>query len=216
MKQVYSNIKTIPKKSIRINAENIQAVGNGICVLLKLSSGVYGHVPDLLLEASAKDRIEEILETKSNMAWIGRMENLLLIERAIETLPFLGLHKENKTKMICLCAKHFENVAGILSIENSSVSIGDVKKLVLCDYAVGILPKIRFREENEMESLALSLIFCDRNAEISKTKNNSIWVGKVGSLRLVGHAIQTLPKLRIHEENVMEELVLSVSYEHIT
>ncbi|OIR55577.1 MAG: uncharacterized protein A8A55_3677, partial [Amphiamblys sp. WSBS2006] len=43
---------------------------------------------------------------------------------------------------------------------------------------------------------------------ILKEENNSIWVGKVKSLSLKGYAIEIFPKLRIHQENVMEELVV--------
>ncbi|OIR55659.1 MAG: uncharacterized protein A8A55_3595, partial [Amphiamblys sp. WSBS2006] len=53
--------------------------------------------------------------------------------------------------------------------------------------------------------------------EIFGMENNSIWVGKVKKLRLNGYAVEILPKLRIHEENVMEELMLSAEgAEHIT
>ncbi|OIR58949.1 MAG: uncharacterized protein A8A55_0278 [Amphiamblys sp. WSBS2006] len=48
-------------------------------------------------------------------------------------------------------------------------------------------------------------------------ENNSIWVGKLKKLEPSDYTMSILPKLRIHEENVMEFLRLSASKpEHIT
>ncbi|OIR56138.1 MAG: uncharacterized protein A8A55_3116 [Amphiamblys sp. WSBS2006] len=53
--------------------------------------------------------------------------------------------------------------------------------------------------------------------ELLKKKNNSIWVGKVKRLELKSYAVGILPKLKLHEENVMEEIVLDACRpEHIT
>ncbi|OIR56880.1 MAG: uncharacterized protein A8A55_2369, partial [Amphiamblys sp. WSBS2006] len=208
MKQIHENIKTTPKKSIQFSAGGINAKEDGIGVLLKLSGSVDGHVSDLFLESSTKDHIEEILETAGNLIWIGRAKKLTLIGRAIQLLPALGLHEENTTEEISLRVYDHGHIAEILNTENSSVSVGAVKKLSLYDDAIEILPKICFREAGEMESLVLDSDFHDCVAEILKTENNSLWVGKVKCLKLNGHAVQILPKLRIHQENVMEELVL--------
>ncbi|OIR56032.1 MAG: uncharacterized protein A8A55_3222, partial [Amphiamblys sp. WSBS2006] len=217
MKQIYSNIETMPKNCIQFDAREIHAVENGICVLLKLFDGVDEHVPDLLLESSTKEHIEEILETESHLAWIGRAKNLSLTGRAIEILPALGLHEESKIEDISLRAYDPAHVAEILRMENNSVGAGCVKRLNLYEHAVGILPKICFHEESEMESLVLYSDFHDSIAEISKMENNSIWVGKVRVMGLGGYAVGIFSKLGIHEEFVMEELLFSaVLSEYIT
>ncbi|OIR57013.1 MAG: uncharacterized protein A8A55_2233 [Amphiamblys sp. WSBS2006] len=208
MKQIHENIKTTPKKSIRFSARKITAVEAGISVLLKLSGSVDGHVSDLLLESSTKEHIEEILETESHLAWIGRAEKLTLTERAMEMLPALRFHEENKIREIILRVYDPEHITEILNTENSSVSVGAVKKLSLYDDALEILPKICFREGSEIESLVLDSDFHDCVAEILKTENNSLWVGRVRWLELRGYAVGIFPKLRTHEENVMEELEL--------
>ncbi|OIR55698.1 MAG: uncharacterized protein A8A55_3555, partial [Amphiamblys sp. WSBS2006] len=65
MKQLYSNIKKIPKNSIQFNSKGIHAVENGICVLLKLLDDAAGYIPDLLLESPKRECIEEILREES-------------------------------------------------------------------------------------------------------------------------------------------------------
>ncbi|OIR55784.1 MAG: uncharacterized protein A8A55_3469, partial [Amphiamblys sp. WSBS2006] len=89
MKQIYENIKTIPKNSIQFIAKEIHAVENGICVLLKLLDGAAGYIPDLLLESSRirEEHIEEFLGTESNLSWVGRAKKLRLVGHAVRILP---------------------------------------------------------------------------------------------------------------------------------
>ncbi|OIR56003.1 MAG: uncharacterized protein A8A55_3251, partial [Amphiamblys sp. WSBS2006] len=103
-----------------------------------------------------------------------------------------------------------EHIEGFLEEENSSLWVGKVKTLKLEGYAVEILPKLWINEENVMKELALTADEAEHITEILKTENNSVWVGRVKSLKLKWISIQTLPKLRIHEENVMKEFCLSV------
>ncbi|OIR55582.1 MAG: uncharacterized protein A8A55_3672, partial [Amphiamblys sp. WSBS2006] len=82
----------------------------------------------------------------------------------------------------------------------------------LSDYALGILPKLRIHEENEMEELWLSADEPEYIAEILEMENNSISLGKVKMLELCSHAVETLPKLKFHGEYVMERLSLEALF----
>ncbi|OIR55676.1 MAG: uncharacterized protein A8A55_3578, partial [Amphiamblys sp. WSBS2006] len=80
----------------------------------------------------------------------------------------------------------------------------------LTGYAVGILPKLRIHGESVMEELRLKAKHPEYITEILKEERNSIWVGKVKELDLGEFTANIFPKLRLHEENVMEKLRLSV------
>ncbi|OIR55662.1 MAG: uncharacterized protein A8A55_3592, partial [Amphiamblys sp. WSBS2006] len=96
MGQVCSNIKTIPRNSIQTNAGEIHAKGNGICVLLKLLGGADRYTPNLFLESTRKDHIEETLQKERHLAWIGRAKKLNLYDYAVGILPALSFHGENR------------------------------------------------------------------------------------------------------------------------
>ncbi|OIR55628.1 MAG: uncharacterized protein A8A55_3627, partial [Amphiamblys sp. WSBS2006] len=66
-----------------------------------------------------------------------------------------------------------------------------------------------FHEENVMEGLRLDTEECGDITEILEMEDNSILVGKVKQLDLGGDAIEIIPKLAFHREDVMEELVLN-------
>ncbi|OIR55648.1 MAG: uncharacterized protein A8A55_3606, partial [Amphiamblys sp. WSBS2006] len=93
--------------------------------------------------------------------------------------------------------------------ENNSIQLGKVRKLELKLFAISILPKLKLHEENEMEELHLSSDKEEHVSEAILIKNNSICLGKVKNLELKLFAINILPKLKLHEENEMEELHLS-------
>ncbi|OIR58951.1 MAG: uncharacterized protein A8A55_0276 [Amphiamblys sp. WSBS2006] len=208
MKRVYENIATIPKNGTQINAGEIKATEEGIYVLLELRACIDRCIQSLSLESSKREYIEEILETESHLIWIAKVKKLSLSWYAVEILPKLRIHEENVMENLSLDADRPEDVAEILKTENNSIWIGKVKKLVLWNHAAEILPKLRIHEENVMEELWLYAYSSEYIAEIHKTENNSIWVGKVKKLELHEYAVEILPKLRIHEENVMEELGL--------
>ncbi|OIR56821.1 MAG: uncharacterized protein A8A55_2428 [Amphiamblys sp. WSBS2006] len=211
MKQVYENIKTIPRKSIQIDAKEVHAKGDGICVLLELLDFADGHIPDLSLETSRKKYIEEITEKESNLGWIGKVKKLSLIGSAVEALPRLKLHQENKMEELVLETYIPGYIAEILRMENNSIWVGKVRKLFLKQKAIQILHKLKFHDENEMEEFGLDSYTTGNIAEILQMENNSVWIGKVKVLKLKRHTIQILPKLRIHGENELKEFDLSAS-----
>ncbi|OIR55707.1 MAG: uncharacterized protein A8A55_3547, partial [Amphiamblys sp. WSBS2006] len=130
-----------------------------------------------------------------------------------EILPKLRIHEENVMERLVLdvCDPGF--ISELLKMENKCIWVGKVEKLRLAGSTVEILPKFRLDQENEMGELVLTTKH-SYNTTILKEENNSIWVGKVKRLKLYGHAVEILPKLIIHQENVMEllELNATVSY----
>ncbi|OIR55910.1 MAG: uncharacterized protein A8A55_3345, partial [Amphiamblys sp. WSBS2006] len=123
-------------------------------------------------------------------------------------------HEENVMEELVLSAKYPGEISKMLKAENKNIliRIGKMKRLELRGYAIGILPKLRIHGENVIEKLVLDTYCSKRLSEILKTENNSIWIGKMKKLELNDYAIEILPMLGIHEENVMEELILYAGY----
>ncbi|OIR55734.1 MAG: uncharacterized protein A8A55_3520, partial [Amphiamblys sp. WSBS2006] len=146
--QVYSNIRTIPKKSIHIDAGEIHAKEDGVYFLLKARDLFDGCSPHFFLKSSEREPI-----------WEG--------------LPRLESHEENETGEAGLSVDE--------RVERNNTSPWKVKELNLTGYALGILSKLRFHEENEIETLVLDAEKPGEISEILKTENCSIWLGKVRS-----------------------------------
>ncbi|OIR56132.1 MAG: uncharacterized protein A8A55_3122, partial [Amphiamblys sp. WSBS2006] len=89
MEQVCSNIKTMPRKGIHINAKEIHAKENGVYILLKTWGLFDGYSPDLFLRTSKKEHIEEFLEEENSSLWIGSVKGLDLRGYAVELFPKL-------------------------------------------------------------------------------------------------------------------------------
>ncbi|OIR56038.1 MAG: uncharacterized protein A8A55_3216, partial [Amphiamblys sp. WSBS2006] len=218
MKQIYENIKTIPKNSIQFIAKEIHAIGSGICVLLKLLDGADGYtLPDILLKSPKEEFIKEFLKEESKSLWTGKVERLGISRYALEILPKLRIHEESVLGKLLLSADHPMHATEILKTENNSIWIGKVRELLgVFGYATGILPKLRIHEENVMELLSLDADKPEHIAEILKTENNSIWIGRMKQLNLRRYAIGILPRFIIHEDTEMEKFSLDAyTPEHI-
>ncbi|OIR55750.1 MAG: uncharacterized protein A8A55_3503, partial [Amphiamblys sp. WSBS2006] len=175
-------------------------------ILPKLRIHEENEMEELCLWTYYHETLIEISKTRDKSIWIGKVRKINLIGYAVNILSKLRIHEENEMEWLWLHAPTGDNITEIHKIENSSIWIGRVKKLELGDYAVNILPKLRIHEENEMEWLVLEVDYPRNTTEILKEENNSIWIGKVRKLKLKYCAVEVFPKLRIHEENVMEEL----------
>ncbi|OIR56352.1 MAG: uncharacterized protein A8A55_2904, partial [Amphiamblys sp. WSBS2006] len=164
---------------------------------------------EIHLNAKYSCHVSTILETEDSSVWVGSTRKLYLEGYAVEILPKLGFHEENVIEEILFSAYSSDQITGILGTENSSIWVGKVKNLVLLEYAIEILPKLKFHEEIEIEELLLSAYSSGQISRILEAKDNSLWVGRVKELYLSGYTMEILPKLRFHEENVIEGLLLS-------
>ncbi|OIR57760.1 MAG: uncharacterized protein A8A55_1471 [Amphiamblys sp. WSBS2006] len=154
------------------------------------------------------DNITGILKVKNNSIWVGKVERLELNWYAIEILPKLRIHGENVMEEFSLSAYTSKCIAEILKMKNKSIWIGKVKRLVLEKTCSRNTPQA---QNTQGECDGGTWFVCKQarpNHRDIQKKNNSIWVRKVKRLELVDYAVEALPKLRIHEENVMEELCL--------
>ncbi|OIR56490.1 MAG: uncharacterized protein A8A55_2762, partial [Amphiamblys sp. WSBS2006] len=181
--------------------------GCAIEILPKLRFYEEIEIEELRLSAEKPGQINKILETEDNSLWVGRVKELYLYGCAIEMLPKLRFHEENVIEGLLLSADDSCHVSTILEAEDSSLLMGKVKELYLCDHAVEILPKLRFHEEIEIEELHLRVEKQEDIAGVLRKENQSIWVGRVKKLRLYDHALQILPKLRIHGGDQIETLL---------
>ncbi|OIR57589.1 MAG: uncharacterized protein A8A55_1645 [Amphiamblys sp. WSBS2006] len=169
------------------------------------------------LDANHPEYIYEILKTKNSSIWLGKIKKLKLRYYAVEILPKLRIHEENVMEVLELDVEYSREIAQTLKMKRESIWVGKVKKLVLERDTVRILPKLRIHKENVMEEFLFFAEKASYIAKILKTENNSIWIGKVRRLILENYAIQTLPKLRMHEEDELEELGLWANkLKHIT
>ncbi|OIR56455.1 MAG: uncharacterized protein A8A55_2798, partial [Amphiamblys sp. WSBS2006] len=179
-----------------------------INILQKLVLHGENAMEELSLYADKEEHVSEVVCMENNIQ-LGKVKRLRLESFAISILPKLVLHEENVMEELTLDFNETDHVSEIIRAENSSILFGRVKNLVLELFAINILPKLKLHEENEMEEFCLS---ADKEEYVSEAifgENNSIWLGKVKNMELELFAINILPKLVLHEENVMEAFCLS-------
>ncbi|OIR57722.1 MAG: uncharacterized protein A8A55_1509 [Amphiamblys sp. WSBS2006] len=169
------------------------------------------------LNVGQEKYISEVIRVKNNSIWAGKIKKLELDLFAIKILPKLKLHKENEMEELYLNADKVEHVAEIILTENNSIWLGKVMKLELWNYAINAIPKLALHTENKMVKFYLNADKIEHVSEIILTGNSNIWLWKVNNLELNNCSVNSLPKLLLHEENVMEELVLNApELEHVS
>ncbi|OIR57317.1 MAG: uncharacterized protein A8A55_1924 [Amphiamblys sp. WSBS2006] len=118
----------------------------------------------------------------------------------------MRIREDWKVEWFRLCAREKERVSEILAQEQT-ICVGRVKSIDLEEYAVSILPKLRFHEDCEVEWLILEASEEEHVSEIL-AQNQKIYVGRVKSIGLEEYAVSILPKLEIHEDCRIEWLRL--------
>ncbi|OIR57721.1 MAG: uncharacterized protein A8A55_1508 [Amphiamblys sp. WSBS2006] len=165
---------------------------------------------ELCLYAEKEEHVSELILTKNNSIWLGKVKKLELELFAINILPKLKLHGANVMEEFSLSADKEEYVSEAIRAKNSTIWLGKMKKLELNLFAINILPKLKLHKENVMEEFHLSAGEIEHFFEVMFAENNSIWLGSVKRLELESFATIILPKLNFYEENEMEGLPVNV------
>ncbi|OIR56387.1 MAG: uncharacterized protein A8A55_2865 [Amphiamblys sp. WSBS2006] len=164
---------------------------------------------DIDFGSFSTDDVERIRENISimpdNILHVKNIESWVLADYTLELLPKLKLHEENEMKALKLKVTHPNYMKRILGAKNHSIWMGKVLNLKLYDYAVSLLAKLRFHDNNAMDELFLRADNPENIIGISQTTDRSIWIGKVKELYVYYFGIEILPKLKIHEKNMMKE-----------
>ncbi|OIR56439.1 MAG: uncharacterized protein A8A55_2814, partial [Amphiamblys sp. WSBS2006] len=198
-------IKKLELKSFAVN------------ILPKLSLHGENVMERFHLSAEKTEHISEVIRAENNSIKLGKVKKLELWNRSINILPKLSLHEENEMEVLSLNAKKIEYVSEVMGAENNSIKLGKIKKLELNSFAVNILPKLSLHEKNEMEVFYLNAEKMEYVSEVMGAENNSIKLGKIEKLELKSFAINILPKLSLHKDNVMERFHLSAEKtEHVS
>ncbi|OIR57976.1 MAG: uncharacterized protein A8A55_1240 [Amphiamblys sp. WSBS2006] len=175
--------------------KKLELHGYAIQIFPRLGFHEENVIEKLSLDSYDSEYIAEILRAESNSVWIWKVKCLDLCACAIQILPNLGIHGEYAVDELALNVGYLGYISGILGVENNSVWIGRVRKLRLEDYAITILPKLRFHKENVMEELVLDANEPEHISGMLGMENNSIWIGKVKALNLIRHANRIRHKL---------------------
>ncbi|OIR57364.1 MAG: uncharacterized protein A8A55_1876 [Amphiamblys sp. WSBS2006] len=207
------NIARMPNDSIKLGSvRKLELRDYAVNALPKLVLHKENLMGEFSLDVWSKEHVSEIIHADNNSIWFGKVKKMVLRGYAINVLPKLVLHKENLMEEFGLAAAKEEHVSEIIHADNNSICFGKVKKMELYGYAVNALPKLVLHGENMMEEFSLSAAKEEYVSEIIHADNNSIWFGKVKKLKLSGYAVNALPKLVLHKENVMEEFSLDASW----
>ncbi|OIR56851.1 MAG: uncharacterized protein A8A55_2401, partial [Amphiamblys sp. WSBS2006] len=86
---------------------------------------------------------------------LGRIKELRLYRNAVELLPMLKIHEDNKMDMLNLYCDSLSELGSLLERENR-VFIGLVDEAWLDGYAINLLTKIETQKGNEMTKLIIS------------------------------------------------------------
>ncbi|OIR57909.1 MAG: uncharacterized protein A8A55_1317 [Amphiamblys sp. WSBS2006] len=205
---VLENIRKIPQKSIRCLCEDFSVENSSFLgILPKLDLCEENVFRCFVLGLQCETDIAELFEC--NKVSLGKVRTMRLTDYAVPVLPFLVFHKENVFRLVDLESQYETKMAGLF--EDSKIRLGKVRKLVITDYAVLVLPLLAFHKENVFESFVLRL-----HSELNIAgffRGNKVSLGKVRTMKLTGSAVSVLPFLVFHEENVFESVVLEALYE---
>ncbi|OIR56324.1 MAG: uncharacterized protein A8A55_2930 [Amphiamblys sp. WSBS2006] len=210
------NIGSIPPNSIGC------ALGSSSCwfsvlFLSKLRIGEDSNIIGLSLEEENEKHTREILNMEDGSISVGNPEEIGLYTYAVNILPKLAFHEDNKTLSLVLSAAGEEHITAILGTENGSIFVGNPEKIKLYKCAVNILHKLKFHEDNKTLSLVLYAAREEHITAILGTENESIFVGNPKEIILNYYAVNILSKLALHSDNRTLSLVLyAAREEHIT
>ncbi|OIR57382.1 MAG: uncharacterized protein A8A55_1861, partial [Amphiamblys sp. WSBS2006] len=227
-KKYLSEIDCVADNSIWLGKTKRLVLFNySINILPKLMVHEEGDAEVLYLDAGEINPLSEKLLEGSKNVCVRKFKRMEVCNCSVNVFFKLVLNKE--MELLSMVANRKEHVSGIMGAKNNSIRFGKVKRLKLSNYSIKILLKLKLYEEYVMEELVLNApelehvsgilyeaLYITRTGILYKA-NNDIYIGKVENLMLRDYSINILPKLKLHEGNVMEKFHLSAyKTEHIS
>ncbi|OIR57698.1 MAG: uncharacterized protein A8A55_1529 [Amphiamblys sp. WSBS2006] len=111
---------------------------------------------------------------------LGRIKRLRLYRNAVELLPMLKIHEDNKMDVLDLTCHTLSELGSLLKRENK-VFIGLVDEISLRSYTINLLTKIETQEGNEMKTLVISDGSPSNIGPLLESKEK-LYLGKIKSL----------------------------------
>ncbi|OIR56063.1 MAG: uncharacterized protein A8A55_3192, partial [Amphiamblys sp. WSBS2006] len=111
---------------------------------------------------------------------LGRIKRLCLYRNAVELLPMLKIHEDNKMDMLTLCCDTLSELGSLLERENK-IFIGSVKEVWLGGHAINLLTKIETQKGNKMKKLVIYDGSLSKIEPLLESKEK-IHLGKIKSL----------------------------------
>ncbi|OIR57223.1 MAG: uncharacterized protein A8A55_2020 [Amphiamblys sp. WSBS2006] len=146
------------------------------------------------------------LKEENTVICIEEVGKLTLKGHAVNILPALKTKRE--MDRFVLDANTEDQISEVLAEKYKGVSFEGIKGFGLSGSTMNLLPKMRIGEDCEIETYNL---FAQEERQVSHVlgkEDRSIATGRVKNMELLWYAVCVIPKLRIHEDNIMESFVL--------
>ncbi|OIR55811.1 MAG: uncharacterized protein A8A55_3443, partial [Amphiamblys sp. WSBS2006] len=160
-------------------------------------------IESLGLNATRREHAAEVLK-QEKLFCVGRVKEMWLWDYAVGVITKMSL-KDCEVEDLRLSATRREHVAEVLAQEKP-FCVGRVKSMVLGKYAVGVITKMSLKD-CEIERLILTASKEEHVAEVL-AQEKPFCVGRVKNMWLEGYAVGVITKMKIHEDNTMEDFVL--------
>ncbi|OIR57216.1 MAG: uncharacterized protein A8A55_2029 [Amphiamblys sp. WSBS2006] len=189
--------------------KNMEFWDHAVFVFLKIKK--VGEDPESLLLSIDGDelrrKIHKELKEENTVICIEKTEKLILKKHAVNILP--ALKTKGEMDMFVLDVKNEDQISEVLAEEYKGISFGGIKDFILLGSAVNLLPKIRIKEDCEVEKYSLVAEDERQVSNVLEKEDRSISAGRVKKMQLLFYAVCVITKLRIHEDNTMEKIILS-------
>ncbi|OIR56985.1 MAG: uncharacterized protein A8A55_2260 [Amphiamblys sp. WSBS2006] len=191
--------------------KDITLGGYAVSIFPKLGIRKHYKLRELWLNASEEENVSAI-PTQYKTICVERVKNINILDYAAGILPKLIIHEDCEVELLNLSANRKEHVAAVLEQEKM-FCVERVKNMRLCGYAVSVISKMSIHEDYRVENLKM---YAEKEEHVAAVlaQGQTICVGRVKNMGLWGYAANILPKMRIHEDNIMEEFVLTAAREH--
>ncbi|OIR57344.1 MAG: uncharacterized protein A8A55_1898 [Amphiamblys sp. WSBS2006] len=111
------------------------------------------------------------------------IKKIELYHNAVEVLPMLKIHKDNKMGYLGLDCYDKAELGNLFKREDR-IFIGSVDEVELNDYSINLLTKIETKEGNEMETLMIHGCYISDIEPLLKNEEK-IFLGKIKNWMLI-------------------------------
>ncbi|OIR57374.1 MAG: uncharacterized protein A8A55_1867 [Amphiamblys sp. WSBS2006] len=171
--------------------KKIVLIDYAVAVVLRLEIQEGSVLEELTLTAKKE---EHAVLAQEQVVCVRRIKKITLRDYAVAVIFNLGLQEDGELEELTLAAWLSQIVAPILA-QKRMLCIGRIKKIVLKDHAINILPNLNIRKHGELRWLELHAMGIENFAHLLNVGDRSIDVWDVKTAVYGRHQHEILSKL---------------------
>eukprot|EP00917_Polyrhabdina_sp_WS-2016_P026852 GHVP01057457.1.p1 GENE.GHVP01057457.1~~GHVP01057457.1.p1 ORF type:complete len:291 (-),score=33.32 GHVP01057457.1:341-1213(-) len=193
--------------------KNLYIYNKALYLLPKIKTVDEYEIEKITIDTKNSEETGDIVSGLKDIC-LGKVKYLLIYNKALYLLPKIKPVEEHEVYYIIIDTKNSDLTLEIVK-DMEYISLGKVKRLLIYNKALYLLPKIKPVKVHEVDHIIINTKSSDLSLNTVKYMED-ICLGKVKYLRIYRKALYLMPKIKLGKEHEVDQVSIDTEDSEVT